>query len=72
MSFARWTACPSTVTDWEVPAYVRRRSEVHIQPQGTEQPIVSALRSTIRAARREALLISAYFIPSERGVAGRQ
>ena len=39
-------------------------------PQGTEQPIVSALRSTILAARHEALLISPYFIPSERGVAG--
>ena len=39
-------------------------------PQGAEQVIFSALRSTILAARREALLISPYFIPSDRGVAG--
>jgi len=39
-------------------------------PQGAEQPIFSVMRSTILAARREALLISPYFIPSERGVSG--
>jgi putative cardiolipin synthase len=35
---------------------------------GVEQPVFSAVRSTILAARREALLISPYFIPSEHGV----
>lgn len=38
--------------------------------QEKDQPIISALRSTIHAARREALLISPYFVPGERGVAG--
>jgi len=52
------------------PAAILHDAPEKIQPQGTEQPIVSALRSTIFAARREALLISPYFIPSERGVAG--
>ena len=38
--------------------------------EGQEQPIAAALRSSILAARREAILISPYFIPSERGVQG--
>lgn len=38
--------------------------------QEKDQPIISALRSTIHAARREAVLISPYFVPGERGVAG--
>jgi cardiolipin synthase C len=37
-------------------------------PQGKDQPVTFALRSTILSAQREALLISPYFIPSERGV----
>ncbi len=38
--------------------------------QEKHQPIVAALRSTIRGAQREAVLISPYFIPGEHGVAG--
>lgn len=48
---------------------------LHDEPEktpvaGTEQAIVSALRSTILSAKQEVLLISPYFIPSERGVSG--
>jgi len=52
------------------PAEILHDAPDKIPPQGGEQDIFSTLRSTIFAARREALLISAYFIPSERGVAG--
>lgn len=37
---------------------------------GGEPPIFSALRTAMRSATREAILISPYFIPSERGVTG--
>ena len=36
---------------------------------GGEPPIFSALRTAVLSARREVILISPYFIPSERGVA---
>lgn len=39
-------------------------------PQDGEQPIVSALRAAMGTARRELLIVSPYFIPSERGVGG--
>lgn len=37
---------------------------------GGEPPIFSVLRATLQSAKREAILVSPYFIPSERGVAG--
>jgi len=48
---------------------------LHEEPEKTpatesEQAIVSALRSTILSAQQEVLLISPYFIPSERGLNG--
>jgi len=52
------------------PAAILHDQPEKTRPQGTEPPIFSALRSTILSARREALLVSPYFIPSERGVAG--
>ena len=38
--------------------------------EGQEQPIAAALRTNILAARHEAIMISPYFIPSERGLQG--
>lgn len=36
--------------------------------EGTESRILSALRKAVEAAQREVILVSPYFIPSERGV----
>ena len=64
-----------TVRNAELPLVAAAGTIIHDAPGKTvpermEQPIASALRSTILAARREAILISPYFIPSERGVQG--
>jgi len=52
------------------PAAILHEEPGKISATGSEQAIVSALRSTILSAQREVLLISPYFIPSERGVSG--
>ncbi|MDK9717654.1 MAG: phospholipase D family protein [Trichlorobacter sp.] len=52
------------------PAAVLQDSPEKNLTQGKEQPVIVAIRSTILSARREALLVSPYFVPSERGVTG--
>jgi len=52
------------------PAAVLQDSPEKKLTQGKDQPVIFAIRSAVLAARREALLISPYFVPSERGVAG--
>lgn len=52
------------------PAEIIRDAPGKTVRDGQEQPIASALRTNILSAQREAILISPYFIPSERGLQG--